>query len=68
LLASAIAGGFIGSTFDTVYGDGDGTIAGAFAGLLAFTCARLWLESQGREARAQSIRPDRRQGLLGRQR
>jgi hypothetical protein len=25
LLASAIAGGFIGSTFDTVYGDGHGT-------------------------------------------
>jgi outer membrane lipoprotein SlyB len=46
-LASAIIGGFIGSTFDTVYGDGHGTIAGAFAGLLAFTCvvspSLLWL-------------------------
>jgi hypothetical protein len=48
LLASAIAGGFIGSTFDTVYGDGHGTIAGAFAGLLAFTCARLWLAGEPR--------------------
>jgi membrane-associated phospholipid phosphatase len=38
----------IGSTFDTVYGDGHGTIAGAFAGLLAFTCARLWLAGEPR--------------------
>jgi outer membrane lipoprotein SlyB len=48
LFASAIIGGFIGSTFDTVYGDGHGTIAGAFAGLLAFTCVRLWLAGGAR--------------------
>jgi outer membrane lipoprotein SlyB len=48
LLASAILGGFIGSTFDTVYGDGHGTIAGALAGLLAFTRARLWLAGESK--------------------
>jgi hypothetical protein len=48
LLASAIIGGFIGSTFDTVYGDGLGSITGVLAGLLAFTCARLWLAGEPR--------------------
>jgi hypothetical protein len=48
LLASAIFGGFIGSTFDSVYGDGRGMIAGAFAGLLTFICARLWLAKEPR--------------------
>jgi hypothetical protein len=47
LLVSAIIGGFVGSTFDTAntYSTGTALILGAVAGLLVFTCGRLWMTS-----------------------
>jgi hypothetical protein len=42
LLASAIAGGLIGSKFDDGYSSSSG-FWGFLAGVLAFACVRLWL-------------------------
>jgi hypothetical protein len=47
LLVSAIVGGFAAAQFDPGYMGNIGNYAmlGALAGLLIFTCARLWVTS-----------------------
>jgi hypothetical protein len=42
LLASLFIGAMIGSQFDHSYSSDMG-VSGAIAGMLAFTCLRLWL-------------------------
>jgi hypothetical protein len=44
LLASGLIGGFVGSIFDNPYSySHDSVFLAAIAGMLVFTCARLWL-------------------------
>jgi ABC-type xylose transport system permease subunit len=52
LLASALVGGFIGSIFESEYDyTHNRTFLCGIAGLLIFTCARLWLASGTKKAR-----------------
>jgi hypothetical protein len=49
LLASAFVGGFIGSVFESPYDyTHDRMFSGGIAGLLVFTCARLWLAGKSK--------------------
>lgn len=47
LLASAIIGGLTGSVFNQPFSTDMG-VWGALAGMLAFTCVRLWLGQRSR--------------------
>jgi hypothetical protein len=60
LLASAIIGGGIGSHVHPY----DGEASGAVAGLLAFTCLRLWVRSRSGFARSNASRSARASSIL----